>query len=256
MNAVHSRANETRKSWSERLKAWLGTTQRRPATKSSFKPQVESLEERDVPSTFGDPFGGVNLAGTAGLPFPSNGTSYQEQLAANNYVAQLVSQKILVPQEAKAVESILLDGYSPAMTAYLINTLSRQIGQPSILDGTTVTPQTFYASKTSISNNVNNVSYLSNPAGYDYNSMMMGGMGNIASMNFGPSSYYQMMNDPYIGLTSGYLQYEATLNYIQQHDVGPNGQMNYVAAANDIGYGSDPGVMGNLNLLESVLNGG
>lgn len=53
MNAAHNRVRANRKTLSERIKTWLGTTHRRPVTKSTFKPRLESLEVRDVPSTMG-----------------------------------------------------------------------------------------------------------------------------------------------------------------------------------------------------------
>jgi hypothetical protein len=93
MNAVQNRVSETRKSWSERIKTWLGTTSRRPAMKNTFKPRLENLEERDVPSTLAGDINQIqtDLRNTA--PYVSNVMGYDQQIVNDvNNLAQAYQQ--------------------------------------------------------------------------------------------------------------------------------------------------------------------
>jgi hypothetical protein len=267
MSAVQNRATGERKSWSERVKAWLCGGKRRAATQRTVKLGVESLEARDVPSTVVNPLGGLhgtssspsqaasapfhlNLSSITGLANPSPGLTYQQQLKANQQIATWWSHNVLIPLESQAVSLIPTYGFSPGLTNYLTQTLTPVVGQRSILDGTIPTKQQFDVAKANLIKGVNDPAFLANPAGHDFNVMVLGGMGNVAGMNAGPGSYQKIMNDSYIGLTSGYLPYQATMNYVQQHDVGPNGKVNLVGFGHDIVIGQ--GVMGNLALLQRI----
>jgi hypothetical protein len=54
MNAGQERVTGSRKSWGERIKAWLFGNGRRAESKHTVKPRLEGLEQRDVPSTLSD----------------------------------------------------------------------------------------------------------------------------------------------------------------------------------------------------------
>ncbi len=236
------------------VKSWFSASRKsaqaaRPARR--IRLETESLETREVPA-------GLNFYGITGLAYPGPTNTYAAQVQANQQVANYLHQNLFVPMQQQVVSGIPGYGFSQRMTNYMVNQLSPLVGQHSILDGTTLTPQAYRAATSSITSGANSLGYILNPAGYTNSLMTLGGMGNVASLTGGPQSYQTIMNDPVIGLTSGYLPYQSMLSGLQRFDGLPNGQINPLGAGVDIGLGGlsgGGGVLGNLALLGQISHG-
>jgi hypothetical protein len=123
MNASPNRVSEGRKSWGERIKAWLRGGQRPTPTKPTFKPRVESLEERDVPASPVNPLQLYGISSALANYIASSYAQYSHQpaLPVAHPVSPQLQQQTLAHMRSNANNlAYYLDGgyTSDLMTLY------------------------------------------------------------------------------------------------------------------------------------------
>jgi hypothetical protein len=123
MSASPNRVSEGRKSWGQRIKAWLCGPSRRTEAKLTFKPRVESLEERDVPASPVNPLQLYGISSALANYMASSYAQYSHQapLLTPHAVSPQLQQQTLAHMRSNANNlAYYLDGgySSDLMTLY------------------------------------------------------------------------------------------------------------------------------------------